>query len=770
MRRDKQPVPPLLQTVETVSPVSIFSKLYQSYHKSTRKPISTPNITFDNRIAIRSYDHPNNWVNRIIYGDSLQAMSSLLHYEALGEQIQMIYFDPPFGINFDARFQPFEFTLAITPKIQTFHDNWADGLAGYLQFLRERLQIAKKLLNPQGSIFVQISDANVHHVRVLLDEIFGAHNFCSMITFRTGTSLQSQLIASVSDYLLWYAKDRTQCYSVPLFRERFWNEKVKTFDWIKLSDGHIRRLTSKERAGTVPPPPGSLFKATQLTRKLRQGEIPSPIRFEGREFLPPLGLYYPDYVDELVRQSRVIAVGSRLYGVRYESDFPFIRYTNLWNDTVRSTFASSKIYPVQTNPKVIERCLLMTTKPGDLVLDPTGGSGTTAYVAEKWGRRWIVCDISSISKLVTRQRLLTSPFDLYAINNPHSGVKNGFKYEQRQDKAGREVGGLVPHITRGTLSNKTPPKMEHLIDRPIRVLGTVRVPGPLVIQTLTQQQTKGADSFLSISNSNAKPGYLEEMISALQTVSSVQMGSHAISFHDIESLGNASLIHAVGKQNGKDSPVAFIFGSKHEVISPADIDAIMQSVSSKEFKRVFLIGFDFKAEAVNLLSNRNLSQDIPIIPVYASLDLHMASLQKHQRAHQLFEILSIPKVRLEEKEDLRENSNRYFQIEISGLFFIDPRTNSHLPLSTSKISAWFLDSDYDGSVFRVQQAFILQSKIWSQIKGRFKGKLPENAWKTLSKTKSQPFKAGKAKKVAIKTVDNRGNEVAVTKDIPARKQ
>lgn len=767
MRRDKQPVPPLLQTVETVSPVSIFSKLCQSYHKSTKKPVSTPNTAVNNRIMICSYDHSTNWANRIVYGDSLQAMSSLLHYEALGKQIQMIYFDPPFGINFDTRFQPFEPTLNATPKIQTYHDNWADGLTGYLQFLRKRLQIAKKLLKPQGSIFVQISDANVHHVRVLLDEIFGAHNFCSMITFRTGTSLQSQLIASVSDYLLWYAKDRTQCYSVPLFRERFWNEKVKTFDWIKLSDGRIRRLTSKERAGTVPPPSGSLFKATQLTRKLRQGETPSPVSFESREFMPPLGLYYPAYVDELVRQSRVIAVGSRLYGVRYESDFPFIRYTNLWNDTVRSTFASRKIYPVQTNPKVIERCLLMTTKPGDLVLDPTGGSGTTAYVAEKWGRRWIVCDISSISKLVTRQQLLTTPFDLYAMNNPQSGVKNGFKYEHRQDKAGREVGGLVPHITRGTLTNKTPPKMEHLVDRPIRVSGTIRVPGTLVIQTLAQQQTKRADSFLSISNSNAKPEYLEEMVSALQTVSSVQMGSHAIRFHNIESLGNNSIIHAVGRQNDKGSPVAFTFGAKHEVISPADINAIIQSVSSKEFKRVFLIGFDFKAEAVDFLSNRNLSQDIPIIPVCASLGLHMASLQEYQRAHQLFEIISIPKVQLEEREDLRESSNRYFQIEISGLFFIDPRTASHLPLSNSAMSAWFLDSNYDGSIFRVQQAFILQSKIWNQMKKRVKDKLPEDAWKTLSKAKSQPFKAGKAKKVAIKTVDNRGNEVTVTKDIPA---
>jgi adenine-specific DNA-methyltransferase len=694
-------------------------------------------------------------------------MDSLVYHDSLGEEVQMVYFDPPFGINFDARYHPFDTNLPSISKVAAYHDNWAEGLTSYCQYLKERLRTAKKLLNSQGSIFVQISDANLHHVRLILDEVFGAQNFCSMITFRTGTSLQSRLIAAVSDYLLWYAKDKDQCYCVPLFRERFWNEKIKTFDWIKLSNGRIRRLTAKERDGTAPFPQGALFKATQITRKLRSGETPHSVQFKGQDFFPPPGLYYPKYVDELVHQNRVIAVGSRLYGVRYESDFPFVRYTNLWNDTVRSTFASRKAYPVQTNPKVIERCLLMTTKPGDLVLDPTGGSGTTAYVAEKWGRRWISIDHGKISRALTRQRLLTSAFKMHAISDPNIGVKGGFQYEQSQNKLGQEVGGLVPHITRGTLTKKRPLKIERLADRPIRIPGIVRVPGTIAIQTLMQQQSDDNDSFGSTMDPDAKSRFLELMISALQAVSSVQMGTHTIPFHDIEPLEDENPFHAAGKQDDDSELVAFSFGAKYEPLGSADIHRIAQSVSSDEFKRIFLIGFGFKAEILDFLQKRLGSQEIPIIPVCSSLDLHMGSLLDYQRANQLFEILPIPKIHLEEIGYSQEKDKRVFQVEILDLLFIDPRSDNFLPLPKKDLVAWFLDPDYDGSIFKVQQVFFLQNKIWNPVKKRLKGKLPMDAWKILSARKSLPFAAGKTRRIAIKAIDCRGNETELTKVLPA---
>jgi adenine-specific DNA-methyltransferase len=684
-------------------------------------------------------------------------MDSLVYHDSLGEEVQMVYFDPPFGINFDARYHPFDTNLPSISKVAAYHDNWAEGLTSYCQYLKERLRTAKKLLNSQGSIFVQISDANLHHVRLILDEVFGAQNFCSMITFRTGTSLQSRLIAAVSDYLLWYAKDKDQCYCVPLFRERFWNEKIKTFDWIKLSNGRIRRLTAKERDRTAPFPQGALFKATQITRKLRSGETPHSVQFKGQDFFPPPGLYYPKYVDELIHQNRVIAVGSRLYGMRYESDFSFVRYTNLWNDTVRSTFASGKLYPVQTNPKVIERCLLMTTKPGDLVLDPTGGSGTTAYVAEKWGRRWIVCDISRISKLVTRQRLLTASFDMYAIKKKKFGVKSGFEYEQRQNKQGREVGGLAAHLTRRTLTSRSPPKLVKLIDRPARISGVVRASGTFVVQNTFQYPKENSAGSLICSNED--PKYLREMISTLQAVCTVQMCDQSISFQAVESLGEEGFPHAIGKQDNM-SPVAFAFGAKFKAITPFDIQLITQSVSSSEFEKLFLIGFDFSPESLSILGKMGPSQDIPIIPVCASLDLYMRPYLKLQKTSQIFDIIGIPRVQLEEKGNRHKANRRLFQIKNLGLTFIDPRSNSFLPVSNSMVAAWFLDTNYNGTNFHTRQAFFPENtKAWTKLQHALKNHIDSKNFKIMQGNVSFPFKPPRHKRVAVKIADFRGNEV-----------
>jgi adenine-specific DNA-methyltransferase len=684
-------------------------------------------------------------------------MESLAYHESLDEEVQMVYFDPPFGIKFDARYNPFETDLPRNSKVTAYRDNWTEGLTSYRQYLKERLIVAKKLLSSQGSIFVQISDTNLHHVRLLLDEVFGTQNFCSMITFRTGTSLQSRLIAAVSDYLLWYAKNKDQCYCVPLFRERFWNEKIKTFDWIKLSNGHIRRLSAKERDGSAPLPSGSLFKATQIARKLQPGETPQSVRFQGQDFSPPPGLYYPEYVDELVQQNRVIAVGSRLYGVRYESDFPFVRYTNLWNDTVRSTFASRKLYPVQTNPKVIERCLLMTTKPGELILDPTGGSGTTAYVAEKWGRRWISIDHGKISRALTRQRLLTSAFEMYAISDPNIGVKSGFQYEQRQSKQGREVGGLVPHLTRRILTNRRPPKLVKLIDRPNRISGVVRASGTFVVQNTFQYPKENSAGSLICSNED--PKYLREMVSTLQAVSTIQMCDQSISFQAVESLGEESFPHAIGKQDNM-SPVAFAFGAKFKAITPSDIQLITQSVSCSEFEKLFLIGFDFSPGSLSFLGKIGPSQDIPIIPVCASLDLYMRPYLKLQKTSQIFDIIGIPHVQLEEKRNGHKANRRLFQIKNLGLTFIDPRTNSFLPVSNSMVAAWFLDTNYNGTNFHTRQAFFPENtKAWTKLQRALKNHIDSKNFKIMQGNVSFPFKPPKHKRVAVKIADFRGNEV-----------
>ncbi|MBC8233490.1 site-specific DNA-methyltransferase, partial [bacterium] len=405
------------------------------------------------REAVQFYQHDVDWSNRLILGDSLMVMSSLARREDLAGKVQMIYIDPPYGIKFSSNFQPTVFQRDVKDRaqdltrepeqIKAYRDTWNLGIHSYLAYLRDRLIVAKELLTDSGSIFVQIGDENVHRVRCLMDEVFGSENFVSLITFRTATSQPSNTIASVSDYLLWYSKqiDQLKCHQI--FRPRLLTEKTSTYNWIELKDDTCRRLTSAEASGKVGIPEGYLFKDSDLTRKLNPNDEQKRIEYKGSVYEPPKGLKYHEGIEKLINCDRVIVINDRLCGKRYEMDYPVVKYTNLWDDTIMGTFALSKdpkIYVVQTNPKVIERCLLMTTDPGDLVLDPTCGSGTTAYVAEQWGRRWIAIDTSRVAIALARQRLLTATFDYYNLKDESEGISDGFIYK------------TVPHITLGSIA------------------------------------------------------------------------------------------------------------------------------------------------------------------------------------------------------------------------------------------------------------------------------------------------------------------------------
>ena len=319
---------------------------------------------------LKAYEHRDGWVNRLVLGDSLVVMNSLLHYEGLGGQVQTIYMDPPYAVKFGSNFQPFVRKRDVThgadddmvrepEMVQAYRDTWELGVHSFLTYLRDRLLLARELLHPSGSIFVQMSDTNLHHVREVMDEVFGAECFVSQISFQTTSGFQTRTLATLGDFLLWYARDP---------------ERLK-----------VRKL------------------------------------FEERG--------------------------------------------NLWTDTLTGSSTDEKMYVVQTNPTVVERCLLMTSDPGDLVLDPTCGSGTTAWCAEKWGRRWITCDTSRVPVALARQRMLTGTFDFFRLQEPERGPAGGFQYRRRQNRKGEEVGGIVPHITLESIANQEPAKEEVLVDR-----------------------------------------------------------------------------------------------------------------------------------------------------------------------------------------------------------------------------------------------------------------------------------------------------------------
>ena len=399
--------------------------------------------------AVQFYQHDVDWSNRLILGDSLTVMSSLAHREDLAGKVQMIYIDPPYGINFRSNFQPTVFQRDVKEKesdltrereqIKAYRDTWTLGIHSYLSYLRDRLIVARELLTDTGSIFVQISDENIHRVRCLMDEVFGSENFVSMITFRKTTGVQSSYVASVSDYLLWYAKDKTLGKFRELYREKTIDNN---YNYLLVPEGEKRRLPKSETQAISDS--ARIFRYDHLLSAGASSQD-QKFGFQNQIFEPPSRNHWKTSVqglNTLAKAGRIEIRGRTINYLRFLSDFPLFPYTNFWNDTTVGGDAE-KIYVVQTTFKVIQRCLLMTTDPGDLVLDPTCGSGTTAYVAEQWGRRWITIDTSRVAVALARQRLLTASFDYYELKDESVGVGGGF------------INKTVPHITLKSIANNT---------------------------------------------------------------------------------------------------------------------------------------------------------------------------------------------------------------------------------------------------------------------------------------------------------------------------
>ena len=373
--------------------------------------------------AVDFYQHDVDWANRLILGDSLTVMSSLAYREDLAGKVQMIYIDPPYGITFASNFQPTVFQRDVKDRkqdltreqeqIRAYRDTWTLGVHSYLAYLRDRLIFAKELLTDSGSIFVQIGDVNVHRMRCVMDEVFGLENFVAQIYFKTTSGRHATKIDRLGNYILWFAKDIESVKYRNLFVYKEENDKPK------MSNGDLQSQGVRST--------GSYG-----------------VRFEGKEYRP-LSTNHWKTIEEgmrrLIRSDRVFAGQRNIYYKRWSTDFPVVPISDVWTDV--SGGASEKVYVVQTNGKIIERCLLMTTDPSDIVLDPTCGSGTTAYVAENWGRRWITIDTSRVAVALARQRLLTGSFDYYELKDSSKGIAGGF------------VNKTIPHITLRSIAQNT---------------------------------------------------------------------------------------------------------------------------------------------------------------------------------------------------------------------------------------------------------------------------------------------------------------------------
>jgi adenine-specific DNA-methyltransferase len=417
------------------------------------------------RDAVDFYRHDKGWSNRLIAGDSLLVMNSLLQKESMAGRVQMIYIDPPYGIKYGSNFQPFtnrrdvkdraDSDLTQEPEmIKAFRDTWELGIHSYLTYLRDRLLLAKELLGEAGSVFVQISDENAHLVRNLMDEIFHRENFCSQIVFRKTTGKASELVDATCDFVIWYAKDRKKVKFQPIYEARSPQDDYN-LRMVELPDRTVRALTPAEVDGREHLPLGArVFRHNPITsaRPPTSNDL-REVEFRGRTFSSGSRTFSTDAtgMSRLAKAGRLTVSGNTLGFIRYLNDFPYKPGNDIWDDTRQSGFADTKVYVVQTATRAIERCMLMTTEPGDLVLDPTCGSGTTAFVAEKLGRRWITCDTSRVAVTLAKTRLMTSSFDYFELRYPSEGLKGGFIYR------------TVPHITLKSIANN--PEVDSIYER-----------------------------------------------------------------------------------------------------------------------------------------------------------------------------------------------------------------------------------------------------------------------------------------------------------------
>jgi adenine-specific DNA-methyltransferase len=422
---------------------------------------------------IEFYQHEANWSNRMILGDSLLVMTSLAEKEGLKGKVQMIYIDPPYGIKFASNWQVSTRNRDVKDgkakdatrqpeQIRAFRDTWELGIHSYLAYWRDRLVVARELLTETGSVFVQIGDENVHLVRSLLDEVLGVDNFQAMINYRSMTPLSQKGMARVYDYILWYSKNSSQMKFRPLNTIREMLDEPE-FCYLDRGDGTFDKVPNDSITNISKAESTKVFKRSVLTSSGYTPSCTYSFLFEGNNCVPLSGKSWRTHEDgmkRLVKSNRIVQLGKNPYYRQYHSDFPLMQMENSWHDTAAG-YSESKIYVVQTSDRIIQRCMLMTTDPGDLVLDPTCGSGTTAYVAEQWGRRWITIDTSRVALELARTRLMTGRFPYYLLSDSPEGVKKEVEitgqtpppYKTGSDIKKGFVYERVPHIMLKHIAN-----------------------------------------------------------------------------------------------------------------------------------------------------------------------------------------------------------------------------------------------------------------------------------------------------------------------------
>lgn len=703
---------------------SLFSHLEKSLRETDR----------DKRVEF--YVHEEGWKNKLICGDSLQVTESLLHYEGLRGKVQMIYVDPPYGIKYNSNFQQRVDSTKNDETnraddvltIKAYNDTWALGIHSYLSYLQERIYVCRELLSESGSIFVQINDTNIHLIRSLLDEVFGRSNFVSLITFQKTGSQETRLLGTTVDYLAWYAKSKESVLYKQVYKQRRAGDlALDRYDQFETPKGDVRVLTPAEKRGETPIPAGRRF---QLTSLISSGETKTDqtFSFEGVDYLPRSGSHWKTTIEGLKRLGdigRIVRAGKTLRYKRYADDFDYVPIDDRWESM---QLGRELDYVVQTAPSVVERCLLMTTEPGDLVFDPTCGSGTSSIAAEKYGRRWITCDTSRVAINVARQRLLSAVFDHYLTRN--GSPNSGLKYR------------TAARVTLKSLAHNQEPEAIELVDQPEIDPNALRVTGPFEAMTIGRYSLEDWKGFVFSEDGDASR--LENYISV---IARLYRPEAALS----ESTG---LVHAVVET--EKERLAISVGPIAGRVTARQIHDAAQEASAGGIREVHVLGWAFEPNVGEIKEKAEEYHKVQVSLAMIRPDTLSEGL-KLAKPETLFSPLALPDVEILDNE-------AGFTVRLGGVAVFDrkDKATKYMKAGSGYVSAWYLDEDYDGDCFVDCQMFF-DFKRKPAIESALGISVDKQEW-TL-RLESDSFKSGKYHRIAARVVDVYGNESTVVKDL-----
>lgn len=870
------------------------------------------------REAKAYYQHDEAWTNRLILGDSLQVMTSLAKRENLAGKVQMVFIDPPYGIKFSSNWQnevgsrnvgEQDADVTREPEmIRAYRDTWTLGIHSYLHYLKQRLIAARDLLTDSGSIFVQIGEANVHRARALLDEVFGEENFLAQISVRK-TATPSLYLDDNQFFILWFGRSPEGTKFNKILRDKplyDWVVGTRGGSWGVTMCGVSRPLTNDERSDPGKVPETGRVYALSKTTSAGGAKTEQAFSFQGISYAAGSAAHWKTTIEgmnRLNKAGRLEARGGPPWFMKYHEDSPFQRMTNVWEDT--SGKSTERIYVVQTEQQVVERCMLMATSPGDLVLDPTCGSGTTAAVAEQWGRRWITIDTSRVAASIARQRLMTSTFEVYKAKDPVAGFdpsapinpSYGFEYKtvphitlksiarnvgldpifarheailaDKLKAANEALAGvsdalraslvaklaakfrtdgaraitdadtrrwLLPRtdkalINFGSASQKkdwvasipsesewrewevpfdTDPdwpqalqaavkdfrdawrakmdevnaaiaasaEQEELVDQPIVIKGVTRVTGPFTVESVRPPEISADPAKPDAADGSPIGGapagnlptfepeeernlsaHVDRMLSLLKQDGITFLGNKHISLTRLDRADHP-MIHGEGEYTPEGATearkVAIVIGPEHGAVPLFFVEEAMRISYKRGYDDLVIAGFSFDAFAQECIQTNNEDKN-------SKLAMHMAQirpdvtmkdlLKKTNKVEQIFTVFGQPRSRVESVD------GGEFRATLEGVDIYDPVANQIVSSGAEKVAAWFIDTDYDGKVFCVCQAFFPDKSAWEKLQRALKATIAEEEWTKLTGKVSLPFKKGKTGLVAVKVIDPRGNEV-----------